>query len=85
MRRGEIHYFARPDAGVLTREDYLTSASRYGSHQRFLRNLDAAVFFISTSNFDESEAGSIQVMDHIEIHTGGLDFYDVWAAKLFSA
>lgn len=79
---GDIHYFARPDSAPLTRRDYLTSASRYGSHQRFVRNLDAAVF-ISTTNFDVSEAGSVQIMDQIQVHTGGLDFYDLWAAERF--
>lgn len=79
---GDIHYFARPDSAPLSRGDYLTSASRYGTHQRFLRNLDATVF-ISTTNFDESEEGSIQIMDQIQIHTGGLDFYDLWAAEHF--
>ncbi len=79
---GDIHYFARPGAEALCGSDYLASASRYGSGRHFRRNIDASVM-ISTSNFDESEEGSVQIMDDIMIHTGGLDFYDLWAADYF--
>lgn len=79
---GDIHYFARPGAEALRGSDYLASASRYGSGRHFRRNIDASVM-ISTSNYDESEEGSVQIMDDIMIHTGGLDFYDLWAADHF--